>query len=95
MLFVDRADAGHLNDQHRLVHAQSLPRPSVNLVATTAGQGELYAVLGPDAINRATRKAPNGFGFAALAADLDADGRIDIIAGGRATHNVKIYWNRR
>jgi FG-GAP-like repeat len=30
----------------------------------------------------------------ALATDLDADGRIDIIAGGRATHNVKIYWNR-
>jgi hypothetical protein len=31
----------------------------------------------------------------ALAADLDADGRADIIAGGRATHNVKIYWNRK
>jgi hypothetical protein len=30
----------------------------------------------------------------ALAADLDADGKNDIIAGGRATHNVKIYWNR-
>jgi hypothetical protein len=31
----------------------------------------------------------------ALAADLDGDGRVDIIAGGRATHNVKIYWNRK
>jgi hypothetical protein len=31
----------------------------------------------------------------AVAADLDADGRPDIIAGGRATHNVKIYWNRK
>jgi len=31
----------------------------------------------------------------ALAADLDADGRLDLIAGGRATHNVKIYWNRK
>lgn len=30
----------------------------------------------------------------ALAADLDADGRADIIAGGRSTHNVRIYWNR-
>ena len=30
----------------------------------------------------------------ALAADLDGDGRNDIVAGGRATHNVKIYWNR-
>jgi hypothetical protein len=30
----------------------------------------------------------------ALAVDLDGDGRLDLIAGGRATHNVKIYWNR-
>ncbi|HRH58973.1 MAG TPA: VCBS repeat-containing protein [Chitinophagaceae bacterium] len=27
-------------------------------------------------------------------ADLDVDGRPDIIASGRATHNLKIYWNR-
>lgn len=31
----------------------------------------------------------------ALAADLDGDGRPDIVAGGRATHNVRIYWNRQ
>jgi FG-GAP-like repeat len=31
----------------------------------------------------------------ALAADLNGDGRLDIIAGGRATHNVRIYWNRK
>jgi hypothetical protein len=31
----------------------------------------------------------------ALAADLDGDGRTDVVAGGRATHNVKIYWNRK
>ena len=30
----------------------------------------------------------------AIATDLDGDGRIDIIASGRATHNMKIYWNR-
>ncbi len=30
----------------------------------------------------------------AVAADLDGDGRADIVAGGRATHNVRIYWNR-
>jgi len=30
----------------------------------------------------------------AVAADLDGDGRPDLIAGGRATHNVRIYWNR-
>ena len=28
-----------------------------------------------------------------VAADLDGDGRPEIIAGGRATHNVRIYWN--
>lgn len=27
-------------------------------------------------------------------ADLDADGKADIIAAGRATKNLKIYWNR-
>jgi hypothetical protein len=30
----------------------------------------------------------------ALSADLDGDGRMDVVAVGRATHNVKIYWNR-
>jgi hypothetical protein len=29
-----------------------------------------------------------------VAADLDGDGRPEIVAGGRATHNVRIYWNR-
>jgi len=29
-----------------------------------------------------------------VAADLDGDGRQDIGAGGRSTHNVRIYWNR-
>jgi hypothetical protein len=27
-------------------------------------------------------------------ADLDGDGKKDIIAAGRATHNLKIYWNK-
>lgn len=27
-------------------------------------------------------------------ADLDMDGKPDIIASGRSTHNLKIYWNR-
>lgn len=26
--------------------------------------------------------------------DLDGDGRIDIVAAGRASHNLKIYWNK-
>jgi hypothetical protein len=29
-----------------------------------------------------------------VAADLDGDGRPDLLAGGRSTHNVKVYWNR-
>jgi hypothetical protein len=28
-----------------------------------------------------------------VAADLNADGKPDILAGGRSTHNVRIYWN--
>ena len=28
-------------------------------------------------------------------ADLNGDGKIDIIAAGRATHNLKIYWNQK
>jgi hypothetical protein len=28
-------------------------------------------------------------------ADLDGDGRKDIIAAGRSTHNLKVYWNKR
>ncbi len=31
----------------------------------------------------------------AMAADLDGDGHPEIIAGGRSTHNVRIYWNRQ
>jgi hypothetical protein len=27
-------------------------------------------------------------------ADLDADGQLDIVAAGRATHNLKIYFNQ-
>lgn len=30
-----------------------------------------------------------------LPADLDGDGDIDIIASGRATHNLVVYWNQR
>ena len=29
-----------------------------------------------------------------IAADLDGDGRPEIVAGGRATHNVVVYWNK-
>ena len=29
----------------------------------------------------------------AAAGDLNGDGKTDVVAVGRATHNVKIYWN--
>ena len=29
-----------------------------------------------------------------IAVDLDGDGREEIVAGGRSTHNVKVYWNK-
>ncbi len=28
-------------------------------------------------------------------ADLNGDGRVDIVASGRATKNIKVYWNRK
>ncbi len=30
-----------------------------------------------------------------MLADLDGDGKLDIVAAGRATKNVKVYWNER
>ena len=30
-----------------------------------------------------------------IAADLDGDGDNDLVAGGRSTHNVRIYWNQK
>ena len=66
----------------------------------TAGPG-LYVFdpkPGPSSKLEFTRHVLDDGGVAvedALAADLDGDGRADLIAGGRATHNVKIYWNRR
>ena len=38
-----------------------------------------------------------GYGQVAVeditAGDLNGDGRIDIVAVGRQTHNIRIYWN--
>lgn len=43
---------------------------------------------------KAHRIDPGGVAIEDLAAaDLNADGRIDIVAVGRQTNNVKVYWN--
>ncbi len=49
------------------------------------------------ASNRAVRRhAIDDGGIATedlVAGDLDGDGRPEVVAGGRASHNLKIYWN--
>ncbi len=45
---------------------------AVEEYASTAGSGELYTVLSPEIILKASQKAPNGFDLAQLQADLAA-----------------------
>ena len=47
--------------------------------ASTVGSGELYTVLGPDGIAKASGKAPNGFDWSQLLADFDSmGGRLNV-----------------
>lgn len=47
-------------------------RPAWRKYWSTAVGGEVYAVLGPDSINKATGKTPEGFDNTQLVADLEA-----------------------
>jgi hypothetical protein len=48
--------------------------PAIEMFCATENGGSLYTVLSPDIINRAKQKAPNGFDFSQLSADLQAIG---------------------
>ena len=71
--------------------------PNSSAGATPKGPG-VYVYdpkIGPEGLSFERHVVDDG-GVAVedlIAVDLDADGRPEIIAGGRATHNVKIYWN--
>jgi len=52
----------------------TLTDAAIDKYATTAGAGELYAVLSQDSINKAAAKAPNGFDWSQLIADFDSMG---------------------
>lgn len=61
------------------------------------GPGVYVYTSDDDAGSKWTKHVIDNGGIATedlLAEDFNGDGQIDLAAGGRATHNVKIYWNR-
>lgn len=87
------------DDDEELIIGQRDPNP--------AGTGTGTSPRGPGVFVFDPKSGPNGLEFTRhtiddggmacedlVAADLDGDGRPEVVAGGRATHNVKIYWNR-
>lgn len=68
-------------------HSDTPQVPGVNVYHCRSDQGTEWTKQVVDAGGMATEDL--------IVSDLNGDGRPDIVAGGRATHNVKVYWNRK
>jgi hypothetical protein len=85
------------DDDDELIIGQRDPNKPGTPGARGPGVFMFDPITGPNGITFERHTLDDG-GMAcedALVADLDGDGRPEIVAGGRATHNVKIYWNRK
>ncbi len=71
--------------------------PSKDANRTPKGPGVFVYEIKPGALPISTRHVIDDGAIGCedlIVADFNADGRPDILAGGRSTHNVKIYWNQ-
>jgi hypothetical protein len=84
---------GDGNDELIIGQRDRNPKPDKGLFGPGVWVYEPEA--GPSAVSFAKHVIDDGgVGVEDLvAADLNGDHRPDIVAGGRSTHNVKIYWN--
>ncbi len=94
-----------LKEGHALACADLLGNGSDQIVAGWRGKNAegkagiaLYALVTSDtAETRKWRKTVIDDNMACedlCLADLNGDGKLDIVASGRATHNLKVYFNR-
>lgn len=78
---------GDGSDDIVMGHSDTPQAFGVNVYLSEDGSGKNWKKIVVDAGGMATEDIE--------VADLNGDGRPDIVAGGRATHNVKIYWNQK
>jgi hypothetical protein len=87
-----------LIEGHALACAPLLGRGAYDIVVGwRGGKGGLHLFTPLDPAASKWRDSPIDDGGMAcedvVIADLNGDGKPEIVASGRATHNVKIYWN--